>query len=188
MKSPKLILSVVIAVSAITVSFSQDGEQLFKANCASCHTVGKGKLVGPDLRDVQNRYEKSWILKWVKSSQTLVKAGDTQAVKLFNDNNKIPMPDQALSEDQIGSILNFIVSKSADISSGKVTEQASVSAPVVSSDSKIQNGNPLNSFNFTEYLLLGLLIMLLIVIWVLSKSIQSMSNQLTGKTGADKNQ
>lgn len=187
MKSQNLILSLAITISAVTVSFSQDGEQLFKTNCASCHTVGKGKLVGPDLQDVQNRHEKAWILKWVKSSQTLVKAGDAQAVKLFNDNNKIPMPDHALSEDQISSILGFIVSRSADIASGKVTEQVSASAPVISSDSKIQNGNPLNSFNFTEYLLMGLLLMLLIVIWVLSKSIKSMSDQITAKSGADKN-
>src|ERR1017187_3927068 len=115
MKIQNLILSFAIAISTITVSFAQDGEQLFKTTCAACHTVGKGKLVGPDLKDVQNRHEKSWILKWVKSSQTLVKAGDEQAVKLFNDNNKIPMPDHALNEDQISSILGFIVSRSADL-------------------------------------------------------------------------
>jgi cytochrome c551/c552 len=190
MKVQNLILSLAIAISTISVSFAQDGEQLFKTTCTTCHTIGKGKLVGPDLRDVQNRHEKAWILKWVKSSQTLVKAGDAQAVKLFNDNNRIPMPDHALSDDQISSILGFIVSKSADLASGKATEQTNISnAPsaAVSSDSKIGNGNPLNSFNFTEYLLLGLLFILLIIVWVLSITIKSMSAQLTAKTGTGNN-
>ena len=188
MKVQKLILSVAAIITTITGSFAQDGEQLFKTTCATCHTVGKGKLVGPDLKDVQNRHEKAWILKWVKSSQTLVKAGDAEAVKLFNDNNRIPMPDHALSEDQISSILGFIVARSADLASDKVIDQANT-APVgvVSTDSKIQNGNPLNTFNFTEYLLIGLLFILLIVIWVLSKTIKSMSSELTSKSGSGNN-
>jgi len=180
MKVQNLILSFAISISAITVS-AQDGEQLFKTTCATCHTVGKGKLVGPDLRDVQNRHEKQWILKWVKSSQTLVKAGDAQAVKLFNDNNRIPMPDHALTEDQISSILGFIVTRSADLASGKADQPSVAAAPVISSDSKIQNGNPLNTFNFTEYLLLGLLLMSLIIILVLSRTIKSMSDEITAK-------
>ncbi len=28
------------------------GETLFQAKCVACHTIGKGKLVGPDLKDV----------------------------------------------------------------------------------------------------------------------------------------
>src|ERR1035437_4124009 len=119
MKVQKLILSVAAIITTITGSFAQDGEQLFKTTCATCHTVGKGKLVGPDLRDVQNRHDMPWMLKWVKSSQTLVKAGDAQAVKLFNDNNKIPMPDVAYSEDQTKSVIGFITTKSTELASAK---------------------------------------------------------------------
>src|SRR3990172_8935296 len=88
----QIILSVVYCLLSI-LAYAQDGEQLFKTNCASCHTVGNGKLVGPDLKDVQSRYEEQRLLKWIKSSQTLIKAGDTQAVRLFNEYYKIPMPD-----------------------------------------------------------------------------------------------
>src|ERR1017187_10500635 len=182
MKIQNLILSFAIAISTITVSFAQDGEQLFKTTCAACHTVGKGKLVGPDLKDVQSRHEKSWTLKWVKSSQTLVKAGDTQAVKLFSDNNRIPMPDQALTDDQINSILGFIVTKSTESTSAKTEPTSAASASgnsslaSVASDSQ-KGGNLLTVFSFTEYLLMGLLCLLLIVIWVLAKSIKSLSEQ-----------
>ncbi|MBI4930361.1 MAG: cytochrome c [Bacteroidetes bacterium] len=188
MKTKNLILSITIFICNAAVSFAQDGEQLFKTNCASCHTVGKGKLVGPDLRDVQNRHDMQWMQKWIKSSQSLVKAGDAQAVKLFNDNNKIPMPDLAISEDQIKSIVEFITAKSTELSSVKTDLASNTSntsgnttSIVVSSDSKKQTVNLLNLFSFTEYLLIGLLCLLLIVIWVLSKTIKSMSLQLADK-------
>ena len=192
MKIQNLILSFAIAIGTITVSFAQDGEQLFKTTCAACHTVGKGKLVGPDLKDVQSRHEKSWILKWVKSSQTLVKAGDAQAVKLFSDNNRIPMPDQALTDDQINSILGFIVTKSTESASAKTEPTSAASASgnsslaSVASDSQ-KGGNLLTVFSFTEYLLMGLLCLLLIVIWVLAKSIKSLSEQLADKIGTGTN-
>jgi cytochrome c2 len=194
MKAQNLILTLATTITVITVSFAQDGEQLFKTTCAACHTVGKGKLVGPDLRDVQNRHEKTWMLKWIKSSQTLVKAGDAQAVKLFNDNNKIPMPDLAFNDDQINSVIGFITTKSTELASAKTTDQTSASnasgnasSTAISSDSKKQTGNLLNLFSFTEYLLIGLLCLLLIVILVLSKTINSMSLQLAEKTGTGSN-
>jgi cytochrome c553 len=76
--------------------------------CSACHTVGKGKLIGPDLKGVNERHDEAWLLKFIKSSQTMVKAGDPVAVKLFEENNKIPMPDNNLSDDQIRGILNYI--------------------------------------------------------------------------------
>ena len=38
----------------------------------------------------------------------MIEAGDPIAVKLFEENNKIPMPPNALSEDQIRDILLYI--------------------------------------------------------------------------------
>ncbi len=140
------------------------------------------------MKDVQSRHEKQWIQKWVKSSQTLVKAGDAQAVKLFNDNNKIPMPDLAISEDQINSIIGFIVTKSTELSSAKTeivpspsSAANNLSSPVVSSGEKKQTVSLLNLFSFTEYLLMGLLCLLLFVIWILSNTIKSLAVQLSDK-------
>lgn len=90
-------------------SFAQSGgEKLFKTYCTACHTIGKGKLVGPDLKGVETRRKEDWLIKFIKSSQTMVKAGDAQAVKVFNDYGKIPMPDQNLSDAEIKSIIGYI--------------------------------------------------------------------------------
>jgi cytochrome c2 len=76
--------------------------------CSACHTIGKGKLIGPDLKGVNDRHDEAWLISFIKSSQTMVKNGDPVAVKLFEENNKIPMPDNNLTDDQIRGILTYI--------------------------------------------------------------------------------
>lgn len=90
------------------------GQTLFTTNCTACHTVGKGRLVGPDLKGVNTKYPEARLLKWIKSSQTLVKSGEPTAVALFKEFNNIPMPDfTQLSDAQIKSILAYIKKESA---------------------------------------------------------------------------
>lgn len=86
---------------------AQESKDLFKV-CSACHTIGKGKLVGPDLKGVTGRHEETWLIKFIQNSQAMVKAGDETAVKLFNENNKIPMPPNDLSDEQIRSLLSYI--------------------------------------------------------------------------------
>ncbi len=102
-----------------------DGKFLFKNICGACHTVGKGKLVGPDLKGVQNRHGRIWLDKWIRSSQSLVKAGDPEAVRLFEEYNQSVMNDHLyLSDLQITNILDYIEMQGKDIvaTSRKTTE------------------------------------------------------------------
>jgi len=88
------------------------GEALFKSRCTSCHAIGK-KMIGPDLKNVADRHEVDWLVKFIHSSQTLVKAGDEVAVALYEENNKIVMPDHMdLSTDQVKDIITYITEKS----------------------------------------------------------------------------
>jgi hypothetical protein len=92
--------------------------------CSACHTIGKGKLIGPDLKGVNDRHDEAWLLSFIKSSQTMVKNGDPVAVKLFEENNKIPMPDNNLADDQIRGILSYIKNyNEAAVSSTETTQQ-----------------------------------------------------------------
>lgn len=97
------------------------GEQIFKTICSACHTVNKGKLVGPDLSGIYKIRNNDWLVKFVKSSQTMVKSGDTAAVNIFNQFNKIPMPDNQLSDEQVLSVIDYI--KQQDQSAGKFTAE-----------------------------------------------------------------
>ncbi len=45
------LLFAIIFVFLVNQVLAQDGEQLFQ-QCKACHTIGQGKLLGPDLLDI----------------------------------------------------------------------------------------------------------------------------------------
>lgn len=109
-----LIVGVVVA-SALGIRVdanAQDGKALFSQVCGACHTIGEGKRVGPDLAGVTSRRSTEWLLAFIKSSQSMVNKGDPTAVALFNENNKLIMPDTAYDETQIRAVIDYIASQS----------------------------------------------------------------------------
>jgi len=86
-----------------------DGQALFKANCASCHNPLKD-ATGPALQNIDKTFpSKDWGYNWVHNSQTLVQAGDKDAVAIFTKFNKVPMtPFPQLSKDDIDAILAYV--------------------------------------------------------------------------------
>ena len=130
-----------------SASAQETGKQMFQQSCAACHSIGGGQLVGPDLAGVNDKRPEDWLLKYIKSSQTLVKSGDKTAVDLFEQFNKIPMPDQALSDDQIKKVLAHIKDTGGSPAAGKQAaapsaEAAKESAAVATPD-EIQRGQDL---------------------------------------------
>lgn len=86
---------------------AQDGATLYKT-CVACHTIGGGKTIGPDLKGITKRRTNEWLVQFIQSSTAMVKAGDPDAVAVFKEYNNIPMPDNALTVDQINKILAHI--------------------------------------------------------------------------------
>lgn len=91
-------------------SFAQevDGSAIFATNCAACHTIGQGQLVGPDLKGVTEKYDKPWIVRFIRESQAMITEGDEKAVAVFNAYSMIPMPAMPLSDEQIDAVLAHI--------------------------------------------------------------------------------
>ena len=191
MKTKILILTLSLAVAPFLSTYADDGATIFKTNCGACHSVGNGKLVGPDLKGVDTRHSEEWIIKWVKASQALVKSGDKDAAKVFAENSQIVMPDQALNDADIKGILEYIkaggdapVTASADNTAGpKVADASVVSAqkpvaqePEESNISKITFF--IGSFNTMEYLLMFLMAMSLIVIYILGSTVKSLTERV----------
>jgi mono/diheme cytochrome c family protein len=106
-------LALFVAIGLSQDGWTQDpGEQVFQTTCFACHTIGGGRLVGPDLLSVHERRSQEWLERIVKSSQSMVNDGDAEAVALFEEFNRIPMPDAAVSEQQIRQVLSYIKSQS----------------------------------------------------------------------------
>lgn len=114
----KKVFPLIILFSWVLGSFplyaQESAEQLFKQTCAACHTINKGRLVGPDLANVDKRRSEDWIFKFVKSSQAMIKSGDPDAVAIFEEYNKVIMPDPPISESQIREILGYIKDSSPE--------------------------------------------------------------------------
>ncbi|NQU52502.1 MAG: c-type cytochrome [Bacteroidetes bacterium] len=115
-----LAIGLIFLVSTLT---AQDGEQLFQ-QCKACHTIGQGKLLGPDLLDVSKRRDAAWVKNFIKSSQTMVKIGDADAVALFEEFNKLPMLDYKLPDTDIDAIIKYIDSFSTPDSGDNGTKSA----------------------------------------------------------------
>ena len=121
------ILMIIIWLGPIKhVMAAESGQQIYQSNCVACHTIGGGRLVGPDLAGVHTKRTQIWLEKFVKSSQSMVKGGDADAIAVFEKYNKIVMPDSTISDDQIKAVLGYIKSASGGAENQPVAETAPV--------------------------------------------------------------
>lgn len=125
-----------------SVSAQEFGKEIFQQRCAACHSIGGGRLVGPDLAGVNDRRPEDWLLKFIKSSQALVKSGDKTAAALFEEFSKMPMPDQALSDEQIKKVLTHIKETGGSPTAAKEPATALASA-AAETPAEIQRGGDL---------------------------------------------
>ena len=124
-----ILLVLTLTISNVTIGQENAdavaGESLFKSNCAACHKLDK-RGVGPALRNIDEKYDREWLYKWIKNSQGLIKSGDSKAVALFKEyNNSVMTSFPALSNKDIDNILAYtslpkpepkVIQKSAAIS------------------------------------------------------------------------
>ncbi|MBL7919493.1 MAG: c-type cytochrome [Bacteroidia bacterium] len=178
--SVKTLLAVVFAVFAFSSKITaQDGEKLFKLNCAVCHASHTDqKLTGPGLKGIFDRAPKGdWLNKWILNNEKLIKSGDAYANKIFNDNGKAAMTvfEGQLSDKDVNSILAFLKAPAP------VVAGALPSSTVGGDGAEASEGNggiePL-------YLILGAIVILAILIGALRSvraSMQNASNRAEGK-------
>ncbi len=99
-----------IALTAPAEINAQDGQALFKANCASCHKVDK-KFTGPALQGWKDRVPAGeWIYKWISNSSALIAGGDVYANKVYKENDKSQMTSfgTQLKKQDIDAIMKYV--------------------------------------------------------------------------------
>jgi mono/diheme cytochrome c family protein len=87
-------------------------KELFVQKCASCHTVGDGARVGPDLKGVNAKRDAAWLKTMIQTPSALLDS-DADARKLVTEFKGVRMPDLGLSDEQVASLIELITTCSA---------------------------------------------------------------------------
>jgi mono/diheme cytochrome c family protein len=106
-----LLVTTLIVQAAPTAQDPGNGEKTFNTLCTSCHTIGKGKLVGPDLQGVTDRREEAWIKSFISAPDQMIASGDPIATQLLAEHSGIPMPNLGLSPQQVDDLYAFLATK-----------------------------------------------------------------------------
>ena len=82
--APMATAPAVAAPAAASGGDAVAGKALFNAQCAACHKLDS-KGTGPALRGVTARHAREWFYPWIKNSSAMIKSGDPDAVKLWQE-------------------------------------------------------------------------------------------------------
>mgnify|MGYP006354190483 FL=1 len=157
----KIVFSLALMLTFSLTSFAQSGDPvtgkaLFNSNCAACHKLD-AKSTGPALRGVGDKYDAAWLHKWIKNSADLIKSGDAAAVKVFEENNKIPMTAfPQLSDADIDNIIAYTMEPKAE-----------VAAPAVGATTAAGTGTGADAAISNDVILLALALVMLILVVML---------------------
>ena len=166
----------VLAISIAAIGRAnplEDGKSIFSMRCAACHSVNKA-LTGPALAGIEEKRSLDWIFQFIRSSQTLVKGGDKEAIEIFEQFNKIPMPDHPdLTDDDIKNILAYIKSETK-------TEEASV-APFPKPGKRPSGARPLSADNYGFFAAYFFSVAALIMVLLFAVRIKSYETQKEDK-------
>ena len=119
----RYLITALVFVFLVNSVQAQDGEQLFQ-QCKACHTIGQGKLLGPDLLDISKKRDAAWVKSFIKSSQSMIKGGDPDAIATFEEFNKLIMIDYPLPDADIEAIVKYIDSFSTPLAEEEVETSA----------------------------------------------------------------
>lgn len=97
----------------INHELAEKGEEVFKTKgCSGCHTIGKGKLTGPDLAGVTKRRSLGWIQNWVLHPEVMLEK-DPIAKELLAT-YLVRMPNQNLTEEQAQAVIMYFREKDSE--------------------------------------------------------------------------
>ncbi len=129
-----------------------NGKILFKSHCSVCHDINKN-LIGPKLKNIDNKYSKEWLIKWIYDSSSMIQNGDEDAIKIYKEYKESVMPSFTyLSNNEITNILSYIKYES-EYNNNNIINNTDI--------------NNKNIINNNILIILFLLIIILFIIYIL---------------------
>lgn len=104
---------------AVSVPNGGDGEQLYRTRCASCHTIGAGDGLGPDLMMVTGKHTDAWMKRWLREPDKMVAEGDAYAKAQVAQFRGLVMPNLKLDDHDVDLLIAFMDKESVTAMEGK---------------------------------------------------------------------
>ncbi|MBI4446644.1 MAG: c-type cytochrome [Acidobacteria bacterium] len=101
-----IVLSLALLFQSLV--YGQEPAQIFKEKCASCHSIGAGRLVGPDLKDVASRQKREWLVEFIVDPKKKISGGDPYAQKLVSESRGVIMPSLNIESKTAEKLLDYI--------------------------------------------------------------------------------
>jgi mono/diheme cytochrome c family protein len=117
-------LSVQLAWTAPPAQSAADGEAIFRDKCVGCHSIGGGRLIGPDLKGVTAQRDPQWLASFIAGPDKVLAAGDPTATALLKQFNNVQMPNLGLSQAQVAAVIAYLQAPG-----GVVTQTTAVALP-----------------------------------------------------------
>ncbi len=91
---------------------AQQATDYFRTNCTTCHSIGGGRLVGPDLKNVTQRRDRAWLEKFIQNPKAVIDSGDPYAQQLVKDSQGIVMPTLGIGAADAKALIDFLDTES----------------------------------------------------------------------------
>jgi protein SCO1/2 len=80
----------------------------FESRCASCHSIGGGERIGPDLLAVTRRRDPRWLARYLREPDKVLAEGDPIATSLFEKYRRVAMPNLRLGDEDIAQLIAYL--------------------------------------------------------------------------------
>lgn len=92
---------------------AERGETLYnQKGCVGCHSIGKGRVTGPDFTEVESWRDFEWFYHMVSNPDSMTR-NDPQAKRLLQE-YMTPMPDLNVQPDEVRALYEYIRHESAE--------------------------------------------------------------------------
>lgn len=111
-------------------AYAFDAGKYFESKCATCHTIGNGDKIGPDLAGLSKRRKVDWIVKFVNYPDGMINGDEDEegyekpdpiAKKVYDLYKPQVMAEHEMTKAQVEAVLKYIDSKKKQ-PKGKITK------------------------------------------------------------------
>ena len=104
-----LLIAVLFALALPRIATAQTAHDFFQKNCVTCHTIGGGRLIGPDLKEAVQQKDRAWLEHFIQDPEAVLDSGDPYALQLKKEANGIVMPKMpGMTPEMAKALLDMI--------------------------------------------------------------------------------